>query len=37
METALLHFILDVATLLLAEIAKHLGKHPFQGVVAHLA
>lgn len=36
-ETALLYLVLDVAAFLFAHVAQHLGKHPFQSVVAHLA
>ena len=37
MEAALLDFILDVGAVLLANVTKHLGEHPLQRVVAHLA
>ena len=37
METALLHFVLDVTALLLAHVAEHLAEHPLQRVVAHHA
>ena len=36
METALLDLILDVGTVLLANVAKHLREHPLQRIVAHL-
>ena len=36
-ETTLFDFIFDVATTLLTLVAKHLGEHPLQGIVAHLA
>ena len=35
-ETTLFDFIFNIATTLLALVAKHLGEHPFQGIVAHL-
>ena len=35
-ETALLDLILDVGTVLLADVAKHLREHPLQRIVAHL-
>ena len=37
MEAALLHLIFNIAAVLVAEIAKHLGEHPFQGIILHLA
>ena len=37
MEAALLHLIFDIAAVLVAEIAEHLGEHPFQGIILHLA
>ena len=35
MEAGLTHLVLDVATLLLAQVAQHLAEHPFQLVAAH--
>lgn len=35
-EAALLDFIFNEATILLAEITKHFGEHPFERVVANL-
>ena len=37
METALLHLVLDVAAILFSQVAQHLGEHPLQRVIAHLA
>lgn len=37
MEATLLHLIFNIAAVLVAEIAKHLGEHPFQGIILHLA
>ena len=37
MEAPLLHLIFDIAAVLVAEIAEHLGEHPFQGIILHLS
>ena len=37
MEAALLHLIFNIAAVLVAEIAEHLGEHPFQGIILHLS
>ena len=37
METALLHFVLDVATSRLTHIAQNFGEYPLQRVITHLA
>ncbi len=37
MEATLFHLIFNIAAVLVAEIAEHLGEHPFQGIILHLS
>ena len=37
MEATLVHLIFNIAAVLVAEIAEHLGEHPFQGIILHLS